>query len=456
MRYLKRNLLPSLVGLLAVLVAVAVMVVIVDRVRGDDEPDRTLRVGALQIDIQELKEALEGLDLGDFRDFGDLGGLEALRDAFGDGSERPEVGAGPVLGVTVEEDGGAVVVQRVLPGTPADRAGVRAGDEIQRVAGRRIGDLEELRDALAEVEPGRDYELALRREGQRLTLEVDRPAFVASAIEELLRGLGSRFNLPRQDALRDSQPAEPLQRRPSPEQPATPPAPELGIRAVDAGQGVRVAQVAPGSGAEQAWFRPGDLIVGVGGRPIAALRERLRDFAPGDTLDVTVLRDGQRHQLRVWLSPPIERVEARPPSADPGQPRRDGRFNEDGRFSDAPARAPGTTPDGLRPNPELSEQSLERLADLVAGRLAARDVSGQAAPSAVPAPAAEPPAGLTAYFGRVAAIDDGSITLTGSLGRITLELTLETTRIGFKAAAIGDLVTVVTRDGVVQMLIVVG
>ena len=63
---------------------------------------------------------------------------------------------------------------------------------------------------------------------------------------------------------------------------------------------------------------------------------------------------------------------------------------------------------------------------------------------------------MTAYFGRVVAIDANSVTLTGTLGAVTLQLTPGTAYIGFKQAAAGDLVTAVVLGDVVQMLVVVG
>ena len=66
------------------------------------------------------------------------------------------------------------------------------------------------------------------------------------------------------------------------------------------------------------------------------------------------------------------------------------------------------------------------------------------------------PLKISNFFGRVAAIDDGSLRLDGTLGSVVFVLTDETLRLGFKDAAIGDLVTVVISDGVVQLLIVVG
>ncbi len=442
MGYLRRNFLPVIVGVAAILVAVAAVVVIVDRVRGEEEPQHVLRVGALRLDLDELGDALERLDFEDF----EVEDLAELRDAIGAlgldellGSLLGRLGnlslpAAPVLGVNVEQDatgdGGGNIVRSVLPATPAARGGVEVGDEIVSVAGAPVDSVEALREALASLEPGNDYELVVDRDGERLTLAVERQRFVlAAGLGEALRGfLGDqapRFSSP---ALPEIRPREPGEERRFFALPLAPAAPRLGVSAVDAADGVRVAEVVPGGGAEQAGLRAGDVISGVDGRAVASveqLRERLRDFAPGETVAVTVLRDGQERLLSVTLSAPAEGVERR------------------------------LRPGGLLEDRALPERGavLERLAELVGGLLAARE--GATAAGASP-PAAEQPAQLMAYFGRVAAIDGDTVTLTGSEGSITLELTVETVSLGFKAAAIGDLVTAVTRGGIVELLIVVG
>ena len=435
MVYLRRNFLPVIVGVAAILVAVAAAVVIVDRVRGEDEPDRLLRVGALRLDLDELGDALEQFDFEDFNfeglDLTDVEGLRDLMRAMGlDQLLAALLGrlgnfslpSSPVLGVTVEQDdagdGGGIVVRSVLPMTPAARAGVAVGDEIVSVAGAPVGSMEALREALAALEPGHDYELVVDRGGERLTLSVARQRFVVAAgLGETLRGFVG------DEAPRFSAPVLP---------PALS-AVQLGVSAVDAAGGVRVTEIPPGSGAEQAGLRAGDVLTEVDGHAVASverLRERLRDFSPGDTVGVTILRDGQEQRLSVTLSAPADRVERRLRQA------------------------------GLLEKRELPERGavLARLAELVAGLLAARDGASDLAPGAPEVTPAEalPPGQLTPYFGRVAAIDESTVTLTGSDGSITLQLSAETVSLGFKAAAAGDLVTAVTRGGVVELLIVVG
>jgi len=98
--------------------------------------------------------------------------------------------------------------------------------------------------------------------------------------------------------------------------------PVLGLRLVDEhiarqvqAPGALVIGVVPGSGAEQAGIRPitldaqgrivvRDIVVALDGAAIATpdeLHEQLRTHRPGDKVTVTVLRDGQRTDLRVSL-----------------------------------------------------------------------------------------------------------------------------------------------------------
>jgi serine protease Do len=68
--------------------------------------------------------------------------------------------------------------------------------------------------------------------------------------------------------------------------------------------GAIVEQVEPGSGADGAGVRRGDIIVGLGDAPVentGDLLGALRDYQPGDTVDLTVVRDGNEQTLETTL-----------------------------------------------------------------------------------------------------------------------------------------------------------
>jgi S1-C subfamily serine protease len=95
-------------------------------------------------------------------------------------SDRPRLGVQlvettPELRVHLGADGEAgVLVSKVLTGTPAERAGVRVGDLIVAVDGRRVASAAELVAALAD-KAGRTFPLEVVRGRERRTIEVTLP-----------------------------------------------------------------------------------------------------------------------------------------------------------------------------------------------------------------------------------------------------------------------------------------
>jgi serine protease Do/serine protease DegQ len=74
-------------------------------------------------------------------------------------------------GLGVEPDAG-VLVEQVLPGGPAEAAGIRAGDVIAAIRGRRVRTPTEVRAMVAEAEVGKPLELTLLRDRRELRVAV--------------------------------------------------------------------------------------------------------------------------------------------------------------------------------------------------------------------------------------------------------------------------------------------
>lgn len=96
--------------------------------------------------------------------------------------------AHPRLGIDAEEIGGqlgayfgapegeGVLVREVNPGSPAEKAGVRAGDVITKLNGDRIRSLGDLREKLASLNSGeKQAKLSVVRNKSEMTLSVDMP-----------------------------------------------------------------------------------------------------------------------------------------------------------------------------------------------------------------------------------------------------------------------------------------
>ena len=72
-------------------------------------------------------------------------------------------------------------------------------------------------------------------------------------------------------------------------------------------KGYAISGVSPGSPADKGGLKGGDVIVELGDKKIGGLDDfdlALREFSPGEQVDVTVLRDGQNVKLKVTLATP--------------------------------------------------------------------------------------------------------------------------------------------------------
>src|SRR4051794_7949561 len=154
-----------------------------------------------------------------------------------------------------------VVIDRVEPGSTAEGAGLRAGDLILAVAGVPVRSAADFRNRVGLTEPGRELEITYLRDGQRHAARVRVEAEAEAAVTAgPLAGATLTHN------------------------------PE-GHPAYGPVDGVLVTRVERGGPAAAAGLRPGDIILGVNGDPVASaadLRERLGH--PGSRVTLNLLR----------------------------------------------------------------------------------------------------------------------------------------------------------------------
>ncbi len=126
-----------------------------------------------------------------------LGGLAAQ--AGHDGAVAVATAQPPVmLGITMGKpsEGSGVMVDSVLEGLPAAKAGIKVGDRITKFEGKEVVGRAEMRKSLMDFKPGQEVTLEVQREGKTQELKVKLEAFESKRLEpaaERWRELNSPF-----------------------------------------------------------------------------------------------------------------------------------------------------------------------------------------------------------------------------------------------------------------------
>jgi serine protease Do len=144
-----------------------------------------------------------------------------------------------------------VVVQGVLDGRPAARAGLKRNDVIVELDGAPVTDMQKFRFQVADMPVGSRIHLVVLREGRRLPITLTLAERTDAAVAQV-QPSGGEGTVPVPGGLRV--------RDLTPEEKAD----------ASAKSGVVVAEVEDGSGAQEAGLQEGDLIEEVGGRPVAS------------------------------------------------------------------------------------------------------------------------------------------------------------------------------------------
>jgi uncharacterized iron-regulated protein len=83
----------------------------------------------------------------------------------------------PRIGVLLREgeDPKGIWIERVIPQSPAEKAGLQAGDQLLAIDGKKVTTVREIQDALAEKGWGKDVTVTILREGSKKEIGVTLP-----------------------------------------------------------------------------------------------------------------------------------------------------------------------------------------------------------------------------------------------------------------------------------------
>ena len=201
------------------------------------------------------------------------------------GVETQPVTAAIAGGLGLSPDTHGALVAGIAPDSPAAKAGFQPGDVVQSVGGTAISNPIELARTVADTKPGETTDVAVLRDGTSKTLHVTVGSLPDQQVADNGHGqAGERGGIgvalaPLSPELRDQ------------------------LQLPDSARGAVVAEVRPGSPAQQAGLQQGDLVVGVGSRTVSnpqeaanAIRQINRD---GKGVALRVLRDGQARFVAV-------------------------------------------------------------------------------------------------------------------------------------------------------------
>ncbi|MFW6159385.1 MAG: PDZ domain-containing protein [Planctomycetota bacterium] len=213
---------------------------------------------------------------------GDKTALEAFEVVFGTPIEAVErdwkawvlkqkVPPIPYLGVQTLQKGKKLVVQKVMGGSPAAKAGIQKDDAFVRVAGRPVASLSQLTGAIAAHAVGDEVEIELARGDETVSVTV-----------RLGKRKVRRVRFPREKGT-----------------------PYLGLAVEEQDGGLSVRDVAGGSPAEKAGIQQGDALVRFGKKTLASVRdylEALKKSRPGRTVRLTIRRGNEEKTVQVKLA----------------------------------------------------------------------------------------------------------------------------------------------------------
>jgi serine protease Do len=167
-----------------------------------------------------------------------------------------------------------VLIAEVSEGSPAEKAGLKQGDIILRLNGKKVDDVGELRNKIALTAPGTKVKMGVLRENRHKTLQVTigkQP--VGRAIGMVQHKILGKLGLVVQDLTGDL-------------------AEQFGYREA---QGVLVAEVEPGSPAARVGIRPGHLIEEVNHKQVHNMDEFIKALAQSKQTKRVLfrIRDGE-------------------------------------------------------------------------------------------------------------------------------------------------------------------
>ncbi len=246
-------------------------------------------------------------------------------------AETPKPSGSGFLGVVPEaltqerrselglDDDNGVAISSTIPGSAAEAAGLKAGDVLLAIAGKKVGDPGEVVKVIGSMQAGDEIKLSILRDGEKKSVRATLGARPSGEDFMEVPSPGTPPATPRRapEARRTPQPTEEpsgaegdAERAPQPAwlgvelQPV-----EIGgdlreVLGIEEGEGVKIGRVVDDSPAAAAGLQRNDLILKINGKKVGsaqAVGELISQAHPGQAVNVDLLRKGSRERVKVTL-----------------------------------------------------------------------------------------------------------------------------------------------------------
>ncbi len=180
------------------------------------------------------------------------------------------------LGIVLSEgkrDADGVAIEKVVPDSPADKAGLKKGDVLVRIGGEKIQNAGDIRESLRNLESSQELEVEILRDGNPMTVRI-----TPMKRDFLPFRMGARYLGVSMQNL-DADLAAYFQ--------------------VDPNAGILVTRIERDSPAEKAGMHSGDIITHIDGKKVTQAEDVRSILEDGDaeTVEITVLRHGVEQKL---------------------------------------------------------------------------------------------------------------------------------------------------------------
>lgn len=185
-----------------------------------------------------------------------------------------ELDASMAQSLKLENANAGILVSGIVPGSPAEKAGIKKYDVITQLNGRRLADANQFRNQIALIAPNSQVTLTIMRNGKEIELK-------PTLTEAETAAAGG-----------ENAPVDQIQQEDLAVQDLTPTLRQR-YQVVAGVEGVLVSQLNPNGAASEKGVRRGDVITEINRQPVksaAAFRERYAQIAKGDVVLLAVRR----------------------------------------------------------------------------------------------------------------------------------------------------------------------